>query len=75
MLVVVGGSRNRGLGGWGGLTAKSVLEVVSAKKRGDRCTQYSGLPSPPQKGLPSAQQKGELPTRQMAEVGSNPKEG
>ena len=41
MLVVIGGSRNRGLGGWG-LTAKSVLVASGcAKKRGDRFAQCS----------------------------------
>ena len=41
-MVVVGGSRNRGLGGWGGLTAKSVLVASGcAKKRGDRIAQCS----------------------------------
>ena len=47
---MVGGSRNRGLGGWGGLTAKSVLVGSGrAKKRGDRfaqCSVFVQLTSP-----------------------------
>ena len=50
-MVVVGGNRNRGLGGWvGGLTAKSVLVASGcAKKRGDRfaqCSVFVQLTSP-----------------------------